>query len=283
MIGVNNCFSDFILELPKIKEFHKRGDKIHSFLQKCFKNEVNRLFKEDMKELLPFGNINFPYYNMGNVDTTNLFDLDEIIIFSFYWDSKERYSNVADLGANTGLHSLLLSKCGFNVKSYEPDPWHFEILNKNINDNNCDNVELFNVAVSDKNGKAEFVKVLGNTMSSHIKGSKPNPYGELETYEVNLLKFKDIIQWADFIKMDVEGHETTLLLSTRFEDWNSTDAMVEISNKHNAKIVFDYMQKIGVKMYSQKNHWNEVLDMDDMPETYKDGSLFISINNIPFG
>ncbi len=282
MNGKNNCFSDFIIELPTISKLHKRDESIHTFLQKCFKNEVKRLFQNDEKDLYPFGNIKFPYYKMGNVDTTNLFDLDEMIIFSFYWKYKDRYSNVADLGANAGLHSLLLSKCGFNIKAYEPDPWHFEILTKNIIENECKNVELFNAAVSNCDGRAEFVKVLGNTMSSHIKGSKSNPYGELETYEVELINFKNIIKWADFIKMDVEGHETVLLLSTTSDDWTSTDAMIEISNKDNAIIVFDYMKKIGVKMYSQKNYWNEVITIDNMPENYKEGSLFISNNNLPF-
>ena len=64
---------------------------------------------------------------MGNIDTTHLFGIDEIIIFSFYYLlKKKKFKSAADLGANIGLHSIVLSKLGYNVKSYEPDTQHYK-------------------------------------------------------------------------------------------------------------------------------------------------------------
>ena len=51
-------------------------------------------------------------------------------IFLFYFLKRFNYRHVADIGANIGLHSILLSKFGFKVDSYEPDPYHFKILKK---------------------------------------------------------------------------------------------------------------------------------------------------------
>lgn len=282
MIGFNT-FNEFIESLPKMVSVHKRGSDIYNLLQKLLRKEIEQQFMNDARyrNTQPFGVIDFPYHNMGNVDTLNLFDLDELIIFSFYWSNKARYKNVADLGANLGLHSIMLSKCGFNIKAYEPDNLHFSILQENIKNNNCHSVELFNNAVSDSEGEVEFVRVLGNTTSSHIMGDK-NPYGDLETIKVKTCEFKKIIAWADLIKMDVEGHEFVLVSSTDKSDWENTDAMIEISHEENAKKVFDFFNSIGVSMYAQKILWEKVTKLEDMPTSYKEGTLFVSNRGKPF-
>ena len=282
MIG-NNIFREFVENLPKVIDAHKRGSDIYNLLQKSLRKEIELQFINDEKyrNLHPFGLIDFPYHKMGNVDTLNLFDLDELIIFSFYWMNKSKYKNVADLGANLGLHSIILSKCGFNIRAYEPDGWHFSILEENIKNNNCTNVELFNRAVSDHEGEVEFVRVLGNTTSSHILGDK-KPYGELETIKVKTVKFQEIIKWADLIKIDVEGHEVVLLTSTQTEDWDETDAMIEISNEENGQKVFDFFNSINVDMYSQKKTWEKITSFEDMPTSYKEGTLFVSKRAKPF-
>lgn len=282
MTGINT-FNEFIQEMPRIIDTHKRGSSVYNLLQKLLRKEIEQLFLNDdrYRNVQPFGVIHFPYHKMGNVDTLNLFDLDEIIIFSFYWKNKTKYKNVADLGANLGLHSIILSKCGFNVKSFEPDDLHYSILEENIKNNECKNVELFKSAVSDSDGEVEFTRVLGNTTSSHIAGDKV-PYGELDTIKVKTYEFKKIIQWADLMKIDVEGHEVVLVKSTTKEDWDTTDAMVEISNDTNAKEIFDFFNSIGVAMYSQKKLWERVTALEDMPTSYKEGTLFISNQGKPF-
>ena len=282
MLNKKNIFSEFIEYLPKLKHLHKRGEYLHDFLQKILDIEVDKLFENDIKNLYPFGNLKIPYYEMGAVNSKHIFGLDKIILYSFYWHQRHKYKNVVDLGANIGIQTLFLSKCGFNVRSYEPDSLHFKVLQETVQNNKCKNVELFNCAVSDREGVTEFVRVLGNTTSNHIKGSKLNPYGELESYEVKTVDFKDIINWAELIKIDIEGHEKVVLLSTEHKDWENTDAFSEIGYKENAISVFNHMKKINVKMYSQKNFWQEVESLEQMPFSYKEGYLFISINNRPF-
>ena len=42
---------------------------------------------------------------------------------------------MADIGANIGLHTIVLSKLGYKVDSYEPDEKHFKLLIKNLKKN----------------------------------------------------------------------------------------------------------------------------------------------------
>jgi len=130
--------------------------------------------------------------NLIKIPSLNLFELDEMILFAFYACNKHRYKNVLDLGANIGLHSIILGLSGFNVNAYEPDPGHFGILLRNLSLNHSENVVAHNLAVAETSKTVEFTRVLGNTMSSHISGSK-KPYGQLEHFTVIAVSFKETL------------------------------------------------------------------------------------------
>jgi len=223
-----------------------------------------------------FGPVVFPFTRMGAITTLELFGLDELIIFSFYWVSRHRYRRAADIGANLGLHSILMGKCGWNVKAYEPDPAHTKLLRRNLDLNGSESVELIEAAVSAQPGELEFVRVLGNTTSSHLSGAKNDAYGPLERFPVKVETIADIMPTVDFIKMDAEGQEKVIILGTRAEHWGNTDMMVEVGSEDNAAAIFEHLQKIGLHAFSQKIGWSLVESFDDMPTHYKNGSLFIT-------
>jgi len=266
--------------MPDLLAHHAPDDPVHLFFKKLARSHVDALIKPSSTlksiDLGPFGKIVFPYHQMGVASTVNLFDLDELIIFSFYWQNRKRYKNVADIGANQGLHAVLLNRCGFHVQAYEPDPKHYKILNENLKRNHCRRAVTYNSAVSDKAGVREFIRVLGNTTGSHVAGSKENPYGKLQRFYVKTEPIKEIIQWADLLKIDAEGHEADILLATKSSDWLKTEAMVEVQNEKNARRIFKHFSKMNVNLFSQKTNWQRVFSMKEMPTTYKEGSLFIS-------
>jgi len=265
--------------LPSLPKYHSPGGELQPFLKKVARREIESMFsspKAGPVDFVPFGKLWFPYHKMGAVDTLNLFDIDELIIFSFYWANRRHYKKVVDIGANLGLHSILLSRCGYTVRSFEPDPWHFKILTKNLGMNKCFNVTPYNAAVSRESGTLEFIRVLGNTTGSHLAGAKSKPYGKLEKFPVKVEAFPALVSWADLVKIDAEGHEKEILLSTEKKHWRKTDAMVEIQNAENAKAVFKHFNKLGVNLFSQKINWGMVKELKDMPVGYKEGSLFIS-------
>ena len=276
---MSSILKNIFMALPDLKEQHKPGCNTYQLLTEVARQEVEKIFNSPDPcevDFPPFGSLVFPYYKMGAVDSLNLFDLDELIIFSFYWRNRERYSKAADIGANIGLHSVLMSKCGFNVQAYEPDPTHFSLLQKNVELNHCKNIEPKNMAVSSRSGNMEFVRVVGNTTGSHLAGSKQNPYGELERFPVKLEGIASFISAVDLIKLDAEGHEKEIILATNEDDWKNTDALIEIENSENAAIVFEHFTKLGVNLFAQKIGWQKVQSSKDVPVGYREGMLFAS-------
>jgi FkbM family methyltransferase len=234
--------------------------------------------KNESINLGEIGSIEFPYVSFGTINTTHLFGLDELIIFSWYFKNKDKYAKVLDLGANIGLHSLVLSKLGFLVNAYEPDPKHFELLEKVVALNHLTKVTVHPRAVSKSNGKMNFTRVLGNTTGSHLSGAKDAPYGELEEFDVDVDGIDTILKEKfDFVKMDVEGHEVVLLSAISRENILETEFMLEIGTSENAKLAYLEIKRLGLNAFSQKNNWDLVRSIDDLPTSHREGSLFLTM------
>jgi len=272
-------FEKFFSAIPALTRHHAPGTPLYGFFKAVMRREVEALFSKKngrTAEFPPFGGLNFPYHKMGAVDTLNLFDLDELIIFSFYWQNRSRYRRVLDIGANLGLHSVILGKCGYSVNCYEPDRLHFKILKENLALNGITKARPYNMAVTDKDGVADFIRVLGNTTGSHIAGAKQNPYGKLEKVSVKTRAFKKMVKGFDLVKMDVEGFEKTLIVSTGKDDWEATDALLSVHDTENARVLFGHFNKLGINLFSQKIGWRKAARISDMPMNHYEGTLFVS-------
>lgn len=252
-------------------EFYRRSKaSARVLIEGLFSSEERR-----EQEFGPFGRISLPYTKMGAIDSLDLFGLDELIIFAFYNANRGSYRKVIDIGANLGLHSIMLSRCGFTVKAFEPDTWHYGILSANLAANGAASVQPIEAAVSTQDGEAKFVRVLGNTTGSHLAGSKDS-YGEKEFFTVKTLAVQPLLEWADLAKIDAEGHEKELLLAATAKHLQKLDIMVEIGNAANAKAVFEHFDSIGVGMFAQKIGWHRAERLEDIPTSHREGSLFLS-------
>jgi FkbM family methyltransferase len=218
--------------------------------------------------------------DFGSISTKHLFGLDELIIFSWYELKKKKYTSALDLGANIGLHSLIMDRFGFTVTAYEPDPVHIELFNELISTNSAHNISLRGKAIGVKNEKLNFTRVLGNTTGNHLTGAKQNPYGELETFEVEVDALHDVLgENYSLVKMDVEGYEVKLIQSLNQEDFVNTDIMLEIGTSENARDIFEELGRIGINAFSQKNNWQRVSVLEDLPTSHREGSLFLTSAN----
>jgi FkbM family methyltransferase len=265
--------------LPGLSSVHAPGTSAYELLRTVARQAVETLFSDTEavpRAFGPFGSVRFPFTSMGAINSLDLFGLDELILFSFYWVNRSRYKRVLDLGSNIGLHAIVLARCGMEVRSYEPDPVHFKLLQRNLEINQCGSVEPINAAVSTAPGQMEFVRVLGNTTGSHLAGSKSTVYGNVDRFPVSVEAFSGLIGWADLVKLDVEGHERLILVETTRAQWESVDAVAEIGSAQNADAVFDHFRRIGVNLFAQKVDWARVERREHMPESYRDGTLFIS-------
>jgi len=257
---------------------HRHSTEFYRRSKACARPLIESLFASAERrdqEFGPFGKISLPYTRIGAVDSLDLFGLDELIIFAFYNANRGSYRHVIHIGANLGLHSIVLSRCGFSVKAFEPDAWHYGILSKNLAANGAVSVQPIEAAVSTQDGEATFVRVLGNTTGSHLAGSKDS-YGEREFFTIKTLAVRPLLEWADSAKIDAEGHEKELLPSATAKHLRKLDIMVEIGNAANAKAVFEHVGFIGVGMFAQTLGWNRAERLEDIPTSHREGSLFIS-------
>ena len=264
--------------LPELHSLLFRGSDTYDLLEKMSRDLAVFTFGPEGQqhcELLPSIQIKLPYHDMGAINSTHLFGIDELILFAFYSKQRGRLINVADIGANIGLHSIVLAKLGFNVRAFEPDPSHLEKLRENLSLNGVTGVEVNEKAVSNDKGEVDFVRVLGNTTGSHISGAKES-YGEREAFRVKTERFADIMDWAQLIKLDVEGHEGEILTNTTASDWRGVDAVAEVGSIQNAALIFDHFNKLGVRLFSQKIGWKEAKAVHEMPSSHREGSIYIS-------
>ena len=276
-----NTLFEFLASYP---QFHARDSAFYRF--------VDGLAKDAFHEAQPafaagqgvpigeIGPISLPYERMGAIDSIDLFGLDELLMFAFYYRNRGRYARVADIGANIGLHSIVLSRCGFKVDAYEPDPVHHAKLVRNLSMNGIADCNAHQAAVSDKDGTMQFVRVLGNTTSSHLAGSKSNPYGDLERFDVVVHDIRPIAERVDFFKIDAEGHEAVLLGALAVDVLRRVDALVEIGTPENARAVFERFVGTGINIFSQKCGWGRVQSVEDMPFSYKEGGMFVSAKQV---
>lgn len=263
VVNLNN-----IINLVKKKKFNKTYDKrTNFFLKKKFKKKFS-LF-----HIFNF-NLYLKYVSFGTTDITNILTFNEFIIFYFYWKNKNYYKNVLDVGCNIGLHSIILTKLNFNVTAVEPDPNHIKIA-KNFFKKNKVNVKIIQKAISDRNGKDDFIRIRGNTTASCLNGTKLFIYGKTDRLPVQTLSIKNIIKKFDLIKIDCEGAEKKIFSSTTLKDWKNTDAIIEITDNESRKIIYNLFKKTNF-LYSQKIGWKSIKKISDLPKNYKEGSVFLS-------
>lgn len=220
---------------------------------------------------------------MGKVDSLDLFGPNELIIFAFYAHNAKRYSNVLDIGANLGLHSILMRKLGWWVNAFEPDPDIAKLALGNAERNGGVEREfiLRRAAVSDHDGNAQFVRVLNNLTGSHIEGFKES-FGPRETITVPVVDCRPLFDWADLAKLDVEGHEGVLLRCVTAEHLTHLDLICELRGDREAASVLKHFHDLDCHIYTQKNDWKPAQCMADMPVKHQEGSIFISKRGGPW-
>jgi FkbM family methyltransferase len=128
-------------------------------------------------------------------------------------------STAYDLGANHGIHTLLLARLvgdAGRVYAFEPVPENLCELRKNIALNNFANVKVIDAAVADQPGTESF-GCGGSHATGHLNGRADSPSGEARVKVVTLddQVFAQDAEPPDFIKIDVEGAESRVLAGAR--------------------------------------------------------------------
>jgi FkbM family methyltransferase len=130
-----------------------------------------------------------------------------------------------DIGANVGLYSIVAAKINSKIKiySYEPDPFVFTRLEKNIQYNSTKKINIQRWAIGVRNGVLEMyvpdISVNTTTSSIHreqltsyYKGMK---YKKIEVPERSIDEIWFETDIPDLIKLDVEMNEYSALLGMK--------------------------------------------------------------------
>jgi FkbM family methyltransferase len=267
---IKECEDNFYLKpsSPKTEIIKKKF--LNFYRKKIKKNKFT--FKYDKNE-----KIVFPYIQMGIPSSLGLFAYHEHNIFLYYLNNLKHYNKkVADIGANIGLHSIILSKIGYKVDAFEPDNNHIKLLKKNLKDNKCKNVKVFNKAIFDSNGSVEFIRVKGNTAANHISGYKENLHGDVERFKVGTLDIKKIVNKYDLIKLDAEGSEGKIIERLNKKELEKVDIICEISGMKNAHKIYNHCKKNKINIFSHKVKWLKVKKLNDLPVHHSEGLIMIT-------
>lgn len=183
-------------------------------------------------------------------------------LIAYLYLKKKKDGFFIDIGANDGINfsnTYIFEKAGWRGICVEPQPDIFELLQKN---RNCD---VYNVALYEKNvDSIEFAKVSGRgrlnmfsglniEMTKEHKKYIAKRKGDIEYINVKAITFNDLmknypdISYIDFMSIDVEGGEMSILNSIDFSKYHFGLITVE-SHEHAHKLV-KYMRRNGYKVF----------------------------------
>lgn len=142
---------------------------------------------------------------------------DEIFLKQIYrFKTKNPNPLIFDCGSHIGL-SVLYFKMLYtdaSIVAFEPDKETFSILKKNIERNKIDNIETFNLALSDTKGKINFYRESSPDWDT-CGNSTVKEWGDRNGFCVETVQSTVLSDYItgeiDFLKMDIEGAELNVL------------------------------------------------------------------------
>lgn len=168
------------------------------------KNKLSALFYPNA----PFNSLFIPHI------------LKEIYIDRIYDDALKNKSNltIIDIGANIGAVTHYLIKYAKKLYAIEPSTEHFEALKKNKEFNEWDNVEIFNMAIADKDGEMTLYRNNKNRTCHSLEENHNQGGEQVKTMQMDTFFKENNIDFVDFMKLDVEGAENMILKSDGFKN-----------------------------------------------------------------
>lgn len=125
---------------------------------------------------------------------------------------------VVDIGACFGVFTLFAARKTKNtVFALEPHPENFELLSRNIQTNGFKNIVTYRVAISYRTASKKFYMTNikeGSTLDNHNIFGTLNKYIEVPAISLSEFMDNNNLGRVDFLKIDVEGHEDAILMST---------------------------------------------------------------------
>ncbi len=175
---------------------------------------------------------------------------------------------IFDCGANIGFATIFFKWIYPKsiIYSFEPDRSTFEILKKNVSQNNLTNVHLFNSAISDREGTIDFFVDKENPGSLLMSTKKERM--EKNKITVNCISLsslikKEKIKKIDFIKMDIEGSEKEVIKD--LDDSKQLKKVIKFTIEYHHKIKTYNSDLGGFLKIFEKNGFEYQIDAKCSP------------------
>ncbi len=176
-----------------------------------------------------------------------------------------------DIGANIGITTIWMSKNCEKVYSFEPENKNIERFNENLSVNNVNNVELIQKAVSEEEGEAELYLFdsYGHHSLSEEHVSKSINKTIIKTISLDAFCKQNNIYKIDFLKIDVEGHELSVLKGSK----------ILLKKKQISLIAFEHSSILFSKQNKDNQEVIKYLMENDYKIYYLDGNI-LNLNDI---
>jgi FkbM family methyltransferase len=131
------------------------------------------------------------------------------------------------------------------VHAFEPSPENVEFLNRNIHTNRLDNVIVHNVAVCDKTEKLTKL-YLGDSVGHSLLTAECPTEKYIEVPSITLRHIMDdmAIEEVGFLKIDCEGCEGSIFLSTPMEYLRRVKKIVVEFHDNMSSLKHDAIQRL---------------------------------------
>lgn len=197
--------------------------------------------------------------NKSTIFRVRTWTSDKIIVWDIW--KKKQYTDekfkilpsdiVVDIGAHIGIFAVYAGKIANRGKVYAYEPYleNYNLLVENLKLNNLTNVQLFDVAVSDRKEEVEFFIEDGNVGGNSLY---ENVCSERKT-KVSTITLEDIfisnkLKKIDFLKIDTEGAEYNILLNSPSKILRKIDRIViefhdAVPHGYNHRHLKSYLEK----------------------------------------
>jgi FkbM family methyltransferase len=122
---------------------------------------------------------------------------------------------IVDIGANIGYYTLMEARAAGKegqVYAIEPVDENIALLERNVEANQYKNVEIYNMAIGDKNCMQDINLSKQSNLGTFCKNLDLDPSGKTKAVEVKTLdSFLQGKRSPDIVRMDVEGYEFEIL------------------------------------------------------------------------
>ncbi len=165
---------------------------------------------------------------------------------------------IIDCGANVGVSCVYFKRVYPQCRliAFEPDPIIFNYLEDNIKSGEIKNIELIQKAVWSCNTELEFY-------SEKSDAGRLNVEMNAEKITVQTTRLKDYLkEQVDFLKIDIEGAETEVILDSKDLLKNVQNIFIEYhsfkNNKQTLSNILEKIQEAGFRyqiqpmLYSQR-------------------------------